>query len=82
MNENIKGMREELREGVDKSKEALYKNPVIYHRGERRARRVLRPFQSLFVFSGDSAFSVCSAVNLKKKSLYNTFSFYKKENLC
>ena len=33
--------------------EALSKNPVIYHRGERgerRVRRVLRPFQSLLSF--------------------------------
>ncbi len=34
---------------------ALSKNPVIYHRGERRGRRVLRPIRS-------SAFSACSAV--------------------
>ena len=38
------------------------KNIVIYHRGERRVRRVLRRFQSLPVFSGASAFSVCSVV--------------------
>ncbi|NQE06767.1 hypothetical protein C5S32_12925 [ANME-1 cluster archaeon GoMg1] len=41
---------------------AQSKNIVIYHRGERRVRRVLRLFQSLLVFSGASAFSVCSAV--------------------
>ena len=44
------------------SGEAQSKNIVIYHRGERRVRRVLRLFQSLPVFSGASAFSVCSAV--------------------
>jgi len=44
---------------------AQSKNPVIYHRGERRARRVLRLFQSLLRFSGAFAFSVCSAVNFK-----------------
>ncbi len=44
---------------------ALSKNPVIYHRGERRARRVLRLFQSLLMFFGASAFSVCSAVKFK-----------------
>ena len=31
---------------------------MIYHRGERRVRRVLRPFQSLLRFSGAFAFSV------------------------
>ena len=30
---------------------ALSKNQVIYHRGERRVRRVLRLFQSLLRFS-------------------------------
>ena len=50
---------------------ARSKNIVIYHRGERRVRRVLRRFQSLLMFSGAFAFSVCSAVNLKKKSLYS-----------
>ena len=44
---------------------ALSKNIVIYHRGERRVRRVLRLFQSLFRFSGASTFSVCSAVKFK-----------------
>ena len=44
---------------------ALSKNIVIYHRGERRVRRVLRLFQSLLRFSGASAFSVCSAVKFK-----------------
>ena len=44
---------------------ALSKNPVIYHRGERRARRVLRLFQPLLRFSGAFAFSVCSAVKFK-----------------
>ena len=44
---------------------ALSKNIVIYHRGERRVRRVLRLFQSLFRLSGASAFSVCSAVKFK-----------------
>ena len=44
---------------------ALSKNIVIYHRGERRVRRVLRLFQSLFMLSGASAFSVCSAVKFK-----------------
>ena len=38
---------------------------VIYHRGERRVRRVLGLFQSLLRFFGVSAFSVCSAVNFK-----------------
>ena len=38
---------------------------MIYHRGERRVRRVLRLFQSLLRFSGASAFSVCSAVKFK-----------------
>ena len=41
------------------------KNIVIYHRGERRDHRVLRRFQSLLMFSGVSAFSVCSAVKFK-----------------
>ena len=44
---------------------ALSKNTVIYHRGERRARRVLRRFQSLLRFSGAFAFSVCSAVKFR-----------------
>ena len=44
---------------------ALFKNPVIYHRGERRDHRVLIRFQSLLRFYGASAFSVCSAVNFK-----------------
>ena len=44
---------------------AQSKNPVIYHRGERRARRVFRLFQSLLGFSGAFAFSVCSAVKFK-----------------
>ncbi len=38
---------------------------MIYHRGERRVRRVLRRFQPLFGLSGASAFSVCSAVKFK-----------------
>ena len=42
---------------------AQSKNIVIYHRGERRVRRVFRLFQSLLRFFGASAFSVCSAVN-------------------
>ncbi|MCK4398573.1 MAG: hypothetical protein KAV25_06240 [Methanophagales archaeon] len=46
-------------------KRALSKNPVIYHRGERRARRVYRQFQLLLRFSGAFAFSVCSAVKFK-----------------
>ena len=37
---------------------ALSNNPVIYHRGERRGRRVLRLIRS-------SAFSACSAVKFK-----------------
>ena len=45
--------------------QALSKNQVIYHRGERRVRRVLRLFQSLLRLSGASAFSVCSAVKFK-----------------
>ncbi len=46
--------------------QALSKNQVIYHRGERRVvRRVLRQFQSLLRLSGASAFSVCSAVKFK-----------------
>jgi hypothetical protein len=44
---------------------ALSKNQVIYHRGERRVRRVLGLFQSLFGLSGAFAFSVCSAVEFK-----------------
>ena len=48
---------------------ALSKNIVIYHRGERRVRRVLRRFQSLLGFSDASAFSVCSAVKYKRKCL-------------
>ncbi len=43
----------------------LSKNIVIYHRGERRVRRVLRQFQSLFRLSGAFAVSVCSAVKFK-----------------
>ncbi|MEA1944797.1 MAG: hypothetical protein U9N07_05650 [Euryarchaeota archaeon] len=39
-------------------KMALSKNPVIYHRGERRGRRVLRLIRS-------SAFSAYSAVKFK-----------------
>ncbi len=39
-------------------KRALSKNPAIYHRGERRGRRVLRLIRS-------SAFSACSAVKFK-----------------
>ena len=46
-------------------KPALSKNSVIYHRGERRVRRVFRLFQSLLMFFGVSAFSVCSAVKFK-----------------
>ena len=46
-------------------KVAQSKNQVIYHRGERRVRRVLRRFQSLFRFYGPFAFSVCSAVKFK-----------------
>jgi 4-hydroxy-3-methylbut-2-en-1-yl diphosphate synthase IspG/GcpE len=41
---------------------ALSKNLVIYHRGERR---VFRQFQSLLVFSGAFAVSMCSAVKFK-----------------
>ncbi|KAF5436996.1 hypothetical protein C5S35_06385 [Candidatus Methanophagaceae archaeon] len=44
---------------------AQSKKPVIYQRGDRRVRRVLRLFQQLLVFSGASAFSVCSAVKFK-----------------
>jgi len=44
---------------------ALSKKSVIYHRGERRARRVLRLFRLLLMFSGVFAFSVCSAVKFK-----------------
>ena len=44
---------------------AQSKKPVIYQRGERRVRRVLRLFQSLLRFSGASAFSVCSAVKFE-----------------
>ena len=44
---------------------AQSKNIVVYHRRERRVRRVLRWFQSLLVFSGASAFSVCSAANFE-----------------
>jgi len=46
--------------GVEKK--AQSKKPVIYQRGDRRVRRVLRRFQQLLWFSGASAFSVCSAV--------------------
>ena len=48
------------------------KKIVIYHRGERRVRRVLRLFQSLLRFFGASAFSVCSAV--KFKDTYSNFT--------
>nr|QNO44362.1 hypothetical protein MMKKNJAF_00004 [Methanosarcinales archaeon ANME-2c ERB4] len=41
---------------------ALSKNPVIYHRGDRRGCRVLRPFQSSLWFSDASALSAYSAV--------------------
>ena len=44
---------------------ALSKNIVIYHRGERRVRRVLRLFQPLLGFPDAFAFSVCSAVNFE-----------------
>ena len=44
---------------------AQSKNQVIYHRRERRDRRVLRLFQLLLMFFGASAFSVCSAVKYK-----------------
>ena len=44
---------------------AQSKKPVIYQRGDRRVRRVLRLFQPLLGFSGASAFSVCSAVKFK-----------------
>ena len=50
---------------VKKKTMALSKNLVIYHRGERRVRRVFRPFQSLLVFSGAFAVSMCSAVKFK-----------------
>ena len=46
-------------------KQALSKNPVIYHRRERKGRRVLRPFQSSLWFSDASAYSAYSAVKLK-----------------
>nr|QNO52148.1 hypothetical protein MDNCFBIC_00018 [Methanosarcinales archaeon ANME-1 ERB6] len=51
---------------------AQSKNIVIYHRGERRVRRVLRLFQSLLRFFGASAFSVCSAV--KFENIYSNFT--------
>jgi len=54
---------QKMREG------ALSKNQVLYHRGERRVRRVLRLFQSLLAFSDAFAFSVCSAVKYKRKCL-------------
>ena len=44
---------------------ALSKNPVIYHRGERRVHRVLRLFQSLLGFPSAFAVSMCSAVKFK-----------------
>jgi hypothetical protein len=44
---------------------AQSKNIVIYHRGDRRGRRVFRLFQQLLRSSGASAFSVCSAVKFK-----------------
>nr|QNO51155.1 hypothetical protein OLNPMGDC_00048 [Methanosarcinales archaeon ANME-1 ERB6] len=40
-------------------------NIAIYHRGERRVRRVLRRFQSLLMLSGAFAVSMCSAVKFK-----------------
>jgi len=43
---------------------ALSKNQGLYHRGERRVRRVLSVFKSLFRLSGAFAFSVCSTVKL------------------
>ena len=43
-------------------KRALSKNPAIYHRGDRRGRRVSRPLQS-------SAFSACSAVTALPSTL-------------
>ena len=50
----------------------LSENPVIYHRGGRRGRRVLRPFQSSLGFLmplraafGDTSYSAYSAVKLK-----------------
>jgi len=44
---------------------AQSKKSVIYQRGDRRERRVLRRFQPLLVFSDASALSVCSAVKFK-----------------
>ncbi len=44
---------------------AQSKKSVIYQRGDRRVRRVLRRFQPLLVFSDASALSVCSAVKFK-----------------
>nr|AAU82294.1 hypothetical protein GZ13E1_21 [uncultured archaeon GZfos13E1] len=45
---------------------------MIYHRGERRVRRVLRLFQSLLRLSGAFAFSVCSAMNFE--DIYGNFT--------
>jgi len=47
-------------------------NIVIYHRGERSVRRILRVFQSLFMLSGAFAFSVCSAMNFE--DVYGNFT--------
>ena len=59
---------------ISNAEVALSKNIVIYHRGERRVRRVFRRFHSLFRFSGAFAFSVCSAVNFKDLK-YNFYLF-------
>ena len=50
------------------------KNPVIYHRGDRRGRRVLRPSQFSLWFSDASAFSAYSAVKLKDIMISLEFS--------
>lgn len=42
----------------------LSENIVIYHRGERRVRRVLRQFQSLLGFYGASAFSAVKSKDI------------------
>ena len=61
-----KGMRIfKFRRGFKRAAEKLEKGEDIYHRGERRVRRVLRLFQSLLRLSDAFAFSLCSAVKFK-----------------
>ena len=66
INERVKTIERRGRiTGKKYGERAQSKNQVIYHREERRVRRVLRLFQSLPMFFGTSAFSVCSAVKFK-----------------